>query len=65
VSQKPHSIAYIRQMIQWGFDLEFIAKDAGIELASLEMRLYRAEKRERNNVNQGKEPETGSDKPNS
>lgn len=44
--RKPHSIEYIYQMMAWGFDKEFIAKDAGITLASLEMRLYRANKRE-------------------
>ena len=33
-------------MMAWGFDKEFIAKDAGISVESLEMRLYRAKKRE-------------------
>ena len=45
---KPHSIRYIRQMMEWGFDKEFIAKDCGINLASLETRLRRASERERN-----------------
>jgi hypothetical protein len=45
---KPHSIRYIKQMMEWGFDKEFIAKDCGINLASLETRLRRAKERERN-----------------
>ena len=45
---RPHSIRYIRQLMEWGFDKEFIAKDCGINLASLETRLRRAEERERN-----------------
>lgn len=44
---RPHSIRYIRQLMEWGFDKEFIAKDCGINLASLETRLRRAEERER------------------
>ena len=44
---KPHSIRYIKQLMDWGFDKEFIAKDCGINLASLETRLRRAEERER------------------
>jgi hypothetical protein len=44
---KPHSIKYIRQLMEWGFDKEFIAKDCGINLASLETRLRRAAERER------------------
>jgi len=52
---KPHSIRYIRQMMEWGFDKEFIAKDCGINLASLETRLRRASERERNG-NQRTEP---------
>jgi hypothetical protein len=58
---KPHSIRYIRQLMEWGFDKEFIAKDCGINLASLETRLRRQEERERNG-NQGTEPRTGSGK---
>ena len=46
---KPHSIRYIRQMMEWGFDKEFIARDAGINVESLMTRLRRAEERERNN----------------
>jgi hypothetical protein len=45
---KPHSIRYIKQLMEWGFDKEFIAKDCGINLASLETRLRRANERERN-----------------
>jgi hypothetical protein len=51
---KPHSIKYIKQLMEWGFDKEFIAKDCGINLASLETRLRRQEERERNG-NQGTE----------
>ena len=56
---RPHSIRYIRQLMEWGFDKEFIAKDCGINLASLETRLRRAEERERNG-NQRTESGTGS-----
>ena len=45
---RPHSVKYIRQLMEWGFDKEFIAKDCGINLASLETRLRRADERERN-----------------
>ena len=45
---KPHSIRYIRQLMEWGFDKEFIAKDCGINLESLETRLRRAKEREQN-----------------
>ncbi len=31
---KPHSIRYIRQMMEWGFDKEFIAKDCGISVSA-------------------------------
>ena len=55
---KPHSIRYIRQMMEWGFDKEFIAKDCGINLASLETRLRRANERERRNGNQRTESGT-------
>jgi len=61
---KPHSIRYIRQMMEWGFDKEFIAKDCGINLASLETRLRRASERERNG-NQGTKPGTSGSQPNS
>jgi hypothetical protein len=59
---KPHSIRYIKQLMEWGFDKEFIAKDCGINLASLETRLRRANEREQNNGNQRTEPRTGSSK---
>jgi hypothetical protein len=45
---KPHSIRYIKQLMEWGFDKEFIARDAGINVESLMTRLRRAEERERN-----------------
>ena len=61
---RPHSVRYIRQLMDWGFDKEFIAKDCGINLASLETRLRRAEERERNG-NQGTESGTSSSQPNS
>lgn len=54
------STAYIKQLLEWGFDKEFIARDAGISVESLEMRLYRARKREqRKNGDQGTESGTG------
>ena len=63
---KPHSIRYIRQLMEWGFDKEFIARDCGINLASLETRLRRANERERNrNGNQGTESGTSGSQPNS
>jgi hypothetical protein len=61
---KPHSIKYIKQLMEWGFDKEFIAKDCGINLASLETRLRRQEERERNG-NQRTESGTSSSQPNS
>jgi hypothetical protein len=61
---RPHSIRYIRQLMEWGFDKEFIAKDCGINLASLETRLRRAEERERNG-NQRTESGTSSGQCNS
>jgi len=57
---KPHSIKYIRQMMEWGFDEEFIARDAGINVESLMTRLRRANERERRNGNQGTESGTSS-----
>jgi len=57
---RPHSVKYIRQLMEWGFDKEFIAKDCGINLASLETRLRRADERERRNGNQGTESGTSS-----
>ena len=59
---RPHSVKYIRQLMEWGFDKEFIAKDCGINLASLETRLRRADERERRNGNQGTESGTSSSK---
>ena len=57
---KPHSIRYIRQLMDWGFNEEFIARDAGINLESLMTRLRRAEERERKDGNQGTESGTSS-----
>jgi hypothetical protein len=57
--KKPHSISYIRQMMDWGFDKEFIARDCGINVASLEVRLNRAKKREQDG-NQRTEPRASS-----
>jgi hypothetical protein len=54
---KPHSIRYIKQLMEWGFDKEFIARDAGINVESLMTRLRRAKERERNG-NQGTESGT-------
>lgn len=61
---RPHSVKYIRQLMEWGFDKEFIAKDCGINLASLETRLRRADERERNG-NQRTESGTSSGQSNS
>ena len=58
---KPHSIRYIKQLMEWGFDKEFIARDAGINVESLMTRLRRAEERE-SNGNQGTESGTSSGK---
>jgi hypothetical protein len=57
---RPHSIGYIKQLMEWGFDKEFIARDCGINLASLETRLRRSKERERRNGNQGTESGTSS-----
>jgi hypothetical protein len=57
---KPHSLKYIKQLLEWGFDKEFIARDMGVNLASLEVRLNRAKKREQDD-NQGSESETSGD----
>ena len=62
---RPHSVKYIRQLMEWGFDKEFIARDCGINLASLETRLRRADERERRNGNQGTESGISSSQPNS
>ena len=61
---RPHSVKYIRQLMEWGFDKEFIARDCGINLASLETRLRRADERERNG-NQRTESGTSSGQSNS
>jgi len=61
---KPHYIRYIKQLMEWGFDKEFIARDAGINVESLMTRLRRAEERERNG-NKGTESGTSSSQPNS
>ena len=58
VKRRIHSIRYIRQMLEWGFDKEFIAKDCGINIHSLEVRLNRAKKREQRDGNQGTESGT-------
>jgi hypothetical protein len=50
--------------MEWGFDKEFIARDAGINVESLMTRLRRAEERERNG-NQRTESGTSSSQPNS
>ena len=60
VKRSTHSIAYIKQMLEWGFDKEFIARDMGVNLASLEVRLNRAKKREQDD-NQGAESEVSGD----
>jgi len=57
LGRSTHSLAYIRQMLEWGFDKEFIARDMGVNLASLEIRLNRAKKREQDD-NQRPESET-------
>ena len=62
---RPHSVKYIRQLMEWGFDKEFIARDCGINLASLETRLRRADERERRNGNQGIESGTSGSQPDS
>jgi IS5 family transposase len=61
---KPHSIRYIKQLMEWGFDKEFIARDAGINVESLMTRLRRAEERERNG-NQRTESGTSGSQPDS
>ena len=60
IKRRIHSLSYIRQMMNWGFDKEFIAKDMNITMASLETRLRRAKEREQRNGNQGAEPRAGS-----
>jgi hypothetical protein len=41
-----HTDEYVEQLINWGFTLDFIALDAGIDLDSLKMRFRRKAKRE-------------------
>jgi hypothetical protein len=64
LGRSTHSLRYIRQMLEWGFDKEFIARDMGINLASLEVRLNRAKKREQDD-NQRQKPEVSGCEPNS
>jgi hypothetical protein len=45
--------------MDWGFDKEFIARDCGINVESLEVRLNRAKKREQDG-NQRIEPRASS-----
>ena len=59
VKRRIHSLNYIKQMMAWGFDKEFIARDMGVSLSSLETRLRRAKVRETNG-NQRAEPRAGS-----
>lgn len=59
IKRRIHSLKYINQMMAWGFDKEFIARDMGVSLSSLETRLRRARVRETNG-DQGIEPRTGS-----
>jgi hypothetical protein len=46
IKRRIHSIKYIYQMMEWGFSKEFIARDMGVELSSLETRLRRHQERE-------------------
>ena len=41
-----HTDEYVEQLINWGFTMDFIALDAGIDLASHKMRFKRKDKRE-------------------
>jgi len=59
IKRRIHSLSYINQMLSWGFDKEFIARDMGVSLSSLETRLRRARVRETNG-NQGAEFRAGS-----
>lgn len=59
VKRRIHSLSYIYQMMSWGFDKEFIARDMGVSLSSLETRLRRARVREQNG-NQRIEPGASS-----
>lgn len=64
LGRSTHSLRYIKQLLEWGFDKEFIARDMGINIASLEVRLNRAKKREQDG-NQGIEPRTSGSEPDS
>ena len=59
VKRRIHSLSYIYQMMSWGFDKEFIARDMGVSLSSLETRLRRARVREQDG-NQRIEPGASS-----
>ncbi len=39
-----HTVAYILELLDRGHSLEFIAKDAGVQIPSIVRRLKRAEK---------------------
>jgi hypothetical protein len=64
VKRSTHSLRYIRQMLEWGFTKEFIARDMGVNLSSLETRLRRAQVREQND-NQRQEPKASGSEPSS
>jgi hypothetical protein len=46
--------------MEWGFDKEFIARDCGINIESLETRLRRQAEREQRDGNQGVKPKSSS-----
>ena len=54
VKRRIHSMRYIRQMLEWGFTKEFIARDMGVELSSLETRLRRMKVREQDEKRKSK-----------
>jgi hypothetical protein len=56
IKRRIHSIKYIYQMMGWGFSKEFIARDMGVELQSLEARLRRHKEREQRNDNKRPKP---------
>ena len=60
VKRRIHSIRYIRQMLEWGFTKEFIARDMGISVSSLETRLRRAKVREQNDNQRPKSEASGN-----
>lgn len=60
--KRTHSLKYVHQLMDWGFSKEFIARDCGISIESLEMRLYRERKR---NEHKGNQPKASGSKPNS